>query len=232
MRIPVKIAGSLDSKPVRCWQAASASGSPTPFTLDEPTLHRLVRAALAAELPTAATLRSPAGELLQEALLAELLDAPPRSADALRAAIADACGAAPGLLGDDGEASLAEALWALLAAERAAAAAAAEAARAPEPGCCALCERRMPLTGHHLRPRSQHARLRAGGFSQAELSVVLMVCRQCHNAVHEHIDEEALARDFFTADLLLGHAGVLAFVRWAARQRGRGDAIQHLQIRR
>ena len=198
--------------------------------LDETTLHRLVRAALAAELP--ASLHSPAGELLQEALLSELLDAPPCSAAALRAAVAGVSGLAPGLLGPDEEASLAEGLWGLLAAERAAAAAAAAAARAPEPGCCALCERRMPLTGHHLRPRSQHARLRARGLSQAELGAVLMVCRQCHSAVHEHIDEETLASSYTTADLLLGHAGVLAFVRWAAKQRSRGDANHSLQTRR
>ena len=90
----------------------------------------------------------------------------------------------------------------------------------------------MPLTGHHLRPRSQHARLRASGFTLAELSTVLMVCRQCHNAVHEHIDEATLASAYHTADLLLGHAGVLAFVRWAAKQRSRGDVNQSLQTRR
>jgi hypothetical protein len=199
--------------------------------MDEATLHRLVRAALAAELPS--SLNSPPGELLQEALLSELLDAPPASADALRAAVAGvASGVAPGLLGEDEEASLAEGLWRLLAAERAAAAAAAAAARAPEPGCCALCERRMPLTGHHLRPRSQHARLRACGFTLAELGAVLMVCRQCHNAVHEHIDEATLASAHYTADLLLAHAGVLSFVRWAAKQRSRADANQSLQNHR
>jgi len=217
-------------------QVAVQVGARPPFAahsaaLDEATLHRLIRAALAAALPPS-SLRSAPGELLGEALLAELLDAPPTAAAALRAAVAGASGAAPGLLGDGDEASLAEGLWGLLAAERAAAAAAAEAARAPEPGCCALCERRMPLTGHHLRPRSQHARLRARGFSAAELSAVLMVCRQCHNAVHEQIDEETLASAFFSADLLLAHEGVFAFARWAARQRGRGDASQHLQVRR
>lgn len=34
------------------------------------------------------------------------------------------------------------------------------------PGCCELCERRMPLTRHHLIPRSQHAVLRARGATQ------------------------------------------------------------------
>jgi hypothetical protein len=200
--------------------------------LDEPSLHRLVRAALAAELPSSSSLHNPSAELLAEALLAELLDAPPRSADALRAAVTNVCSVAPGLLGDDEIASLAGGLWDCITAERAAAAAAAAAARAPAPGCCALCERRMPLTDHHLRPRSQHARLRASGFSLAELSAVLMICRQCHNAVHEHVDEETLASSYYTADLLLGHAGVLAFVRWAAKQRERGDASPYLQVRR
>jgi hypothetical protein len=189
-----------------------------------------VRAALAAELPSSFT--SPSAELLQEALLSELLDAVPSTAAAMRAAVAGVSGLAPGLLGEEEEASLAGGLWALLAAERAAAAAAAEAARAPEAGCCALCERRMPLTGHHLRPRSQHARLRACGFTQAELSALLWICRQCHNAVHEHIDEATLAGAHYTADLLLQHTGLHAFVRWAAKQRGRSDANQSLQIRR
>ena len=201
------------------------------LTLDEAALHRLARAALTAEL-SPSTLRSAPGELLLEALLEELLDTPPSTADTLRVAVLNASGVAPGLLGADEETSLAESLWKMLSAERAAAAAAAEAARAPEDGCCALCERRMPLTGHHLRPRSQHARLRACGFSQAELSVVLMVCRQCHNAVHDHVDEATLASSYHTAELLLKHEGIFAFVRWAAKQRSRGDTIQTLQIRR
>jgi hypothetical protein len=71
----------------------------------------------------------------------------------------------------------------------------------------------MPLTGHHLRPRSQHARLRSGGFSLAELSAVLMVCRQCHNAVHEHIDEATLASSYYTADLLLAPRPNVGVVR-------------------
>ena len=190
-----------------------------------------MRAALSAAL-TPSTLRSESGELLYEVLLAELLDNPPCTADILRVAVITASGVAPGLLGADEEASLAESLWKLLSTERAAAAAAAEAARAPEAGCCSLCERRMPLTGHHLRPKSQHARLRACGFSQAELSVVLMVCRQCHNAIHDHIDEATLASTYHTAESLLKHEGVFAFVRWASKQRSRRDTIPTLQIRR
>jgi hypothetical protein len=202
-----------------------------PTTLEEFTLQGIVRAALAAELPTNHAQET--GELLQEALLAELLEtAPPFITSSLQLAVANAVGVAPGLLGEEEEASLVEGLSKLISSEVAAMEKAAEDARAPAPGCCALCERRMPLTGHHLRPRSQHARLRGCGFSIAELSVVLMVCRQCHNAVHEQIDEVTLASSYFTADLLLAHEGVFAFVRWASKQRSRGDTNQTLQIRR
>ena len=202
-----------------------------PIQLEEATLQGLVRGALAAELPT--NFLQETEELLQEALLAELLETPPPFTSAsLQAAVANAVCVAPGLLDDEEEASLAEGLWRLLSSEMAAAEEAAEAAKAPAPGCCALCERRMPLTGHHLRPRSQHERLRGCGYSVAELSKVIMICRQCHNALHEQIDEVTLASTYYTIDLLLAHEGVFAFVRWASKQRSRGDTIQHLQIRR
>ena len=202
-----------------------------PIQLDEPTLQGLVRGALAAELPT--DFSKDTEELLQEALLSELLETtPPFTSASIKIAVTNTIGVAPDLLDEEEEASLAEGLWRLVSSEVAAAEKAAEAERAPAPGCCALCERRMPLTGHHLRPRSQHVRLRTCGFSIDELSKVIMVCRQCHNALHEQIDEVTLASTYYTAELLLAHEGVFAFVRWASKQRSRGDTNQHLQIRR
>ena len=203
--------------------------------MDEATLFGLVQRSLAAELVPVGRgelLASPAGECLRESLLAELLDAVPDSLCALRDTVSDAAAGVGAELSEAEVESLAGTLWAALEAEQQRHLEAAAADAAVEPGCCNLCERRMPLTKHHVRPRSQHARLRSLGWTLAALSATMLICRQCHNAVHENLDEASLADSYFSAELLLEHDGVRAFVGWAAKQRSRGDVNQFLQVRR
>lgn len=203
--------------------------------MDEAALFALVQRCLASELVPvgrAALLASPAGECLRESLLAELLDGVPDSLSALRDAVGDAAAGVGAELSEAEVESLAAAVWTALEAEEERQREAAAADAAVDPGCCELCERRMPLTKHHVRPRSQHPRLRAAGWTQAALSATLLLCRQCHNAVHEQLDEAVLADTYFSAELLLEHDGVRAFVGWAAKQRGRADTNQFLQVRR
>ena len=210
--------------------AAPASAPPAdqPWP-DELTLSRLCSAAVASACD-ALTCDATARDCLRESLLADLADTPAADEAALTSRVADVAAS----LGLDDEqapaAALASCLSRLLASWRIEQDAAA--GEALPPGCCELCERRMPLTQHHLVPRSQHAAHRARGVTQAHLSRTLACCRQCHNAVHEAADEATLAASYASRDALLGHPAIARFVAWAAKQRGRADGSHHLQHKR
>ena len=204
----------------------TATDPPQPPWPDELTLSRLCASAVSHCCDAGGV----GGECLRESLLAELADAPAHDCEALATRVADVAAS----LDLDEElvppAELAAALWRELAAWRD-----AELAAAGEdlpPGCCELCERRMPLTRHHLIPRSQHAALRARGVTQAHLARTLACCRQCHNAVHAAADEATLGASYDSREALLSHPAIARFVAWAAKQRGRADASHLLQHRR
>ena len=218
-----RAAAALDAAAAAAPPAFEPPPAPWP---DELTLARLCASAVAHCCDAGGV----GAECLRESLLAELAEAPARDSEALAARVADVAAS----LDLDDElappAALAAALWRQLAAWRD-----AEVAAAGEdlpPGCCELCERRMPLTRHHLIPRSQHAALRARGASQAHLARTLACCRQCHNAVHAAADEATLGASYDSREALLSHPAVARFVAWAAKQRGRADASHLLQHRR
>jgi hypothetical protein len=207
---------------------APAFPAPAPWP-DELTLARLCAAAVASACD-AMTCDAMTQDCLRESLLADLSDAPTSDLDLLTSRVADVAAS----LGLDDEqapaAALASHLSRLLDLWRIEQDAAA--GEALPPGCCELCERRMPLTQHHLVPRSQHAAHRARGVTQAHLARTLACCRQCHNAVHEAADEATLAASYASRDALLAHPALARFVAWAAKQRGRADGSHHLQHKR
>ncbi|CAN0321321.1 unnamed protein product [Ectocarpus sp. 12 AP-2014] len=88
-----------------------------------------------------------------------------------------------------------------------------------EPGCCSLCERLMPLTRHHVMPKSTHKRYRKKGYSDAVLHRTIAICRPCHSAVHRAHDALALAERFTTVEELLADETIGRFVAWARKQR-------------
>lgn len=71
------------------------------------------------------------------------------------------------------------------------------------PGECEMCERYMPLTRHHLRPRMMHARLKKQGFTQEILSQTANLCALCHRAVHRTFTEKELAMEHNTIEKLM-----------------------------
>lgn len=71
------------------------------------------------------------------------------------------------------------------------------------PGECEICERHMPLTRHHLIPRTMHPRLRKRGYDRALLSQTSKICRVCHTAVHRFYTEKQLAMEFNTIEKLM-----------------------------
>jgi hypothetical protein len=91
----------------------------------------------------------------------------------------------------------------------------------PEPRC-ELCGRDQPLTFHHLIPRKVHRRnrFRKRYAIQEMRQRGLMICRLCHDGIHDLIpDERELGELYCTKEQLLAHEGLARHVRWVARQK-------------
>ncbi|EJD52758.1 hypothetical protein AURDEDRAFT_55402 [Auricularia subglabra TFB-10046 SS5] len=85
---------------------------------------------------------------------------------------------------------------------------------------CEVCTRDMPLTYHHLIPRSVHSKVLKRGWHPAErLNAVAWLCRSCHSTVHRVASNEDLARNFYTVDLLIEREDIQRWRAWASRQR-------------
>ncbi|KAH7401423.1 hypothetical protein BKA66DRAFT_565063 [Pyrenochaeta sp. MPI-SDFR-AT-0127] len=69
---------------------------------------------------------------------------------------------------------------------------------------CQLCARDwVPLTYHHLIPKSTHDRVRKRGWHNEEmLNSVAWLCRACHSFVHRLASNEELAKGYYTVDLI------------------------------
>ncbi|PVH96600.1 hypothetical protein DM02DRAFT_115159 [Periconia macrospinosa] len=69
---------------------------------------------------------------------------------------------------------------------------------------CELCGRGwIPLTYHHLIPRSTHERVLKRKWHKEEvLNSVMWLCRACHSFVHRLASNEELAKGFYTVELV------------------------------
>ena len=87
-----------------------------------------------------------------------------------------------------------------------------------KPASCELCARGLPLTRHHLIPRTLHGRKQIRRrFSRNELnSQILWICRPCHSKVHAVFAEKDLAEYFHSRERLLAHPEIRRFVEWLA----------------
>jgi 5-methylcytosine-specific restriction endonuclease McrA len=86
---------------------------------------------------------------------------------------------------------------------------------------CELCARDwVPLTYHHLVPRSTHERaLKRGWHAEWELNKVAWLCAACHRCVHRVASNEELAQEWHTVEALLEREDVRRFVDWVGRVR-------------
>lgn len=87
---------------------------------------------------------------------------------------------------------------------------------------CQLCQRDQPLTEHHLIPRAVHTKKRyIKRFGKEEMrSRKLLVCKLCHDGVHDIVeDEKELADDFNTKELLLEDERIQKHVTWVRKQK-------------
>jgi hypothetical protein len=47
----------------------------------------------------------------------------------------------------------------------------------------------------------------------------LMICRLCHNGIHDLIEVKALAAEYPTKEALLAHEGLAKHVAWVRKQK-------------
>lgn len=106
---------------------------------------------------------------------------------------------------------------------------------------CEICEREVPLTYHHLIPRSTHDKvLKRGWHDESMLNSVAWLCRydiswaisgsvyadcficrsrNCHSMVHRVERCEVLAREFYTVELLLQREDIQRWRKYISKQR-------------
>jgi hypothetical protein len=87
---------------------------------------------------------------------------------------------------------------------------------------CELCERRKKLTKHHLVPRAVHRKKRyVNRFGKQEMRKrSLMICKDCHNGIHDLIaNEKELADKYHTKELLLANEAIRKHIAWVKKQK-------------
>ena len=89
-------------------------------------------------------------------------------------------------------------------------------------GVCELCGRLQPLTWHHLIPRAVHRRGRyQRRYEKQEMrGRGILICRLCHDGIHDLFpDEKQLAEHFNTKELLLADARLRKHIAWVRKQK-------------
>jgi len=89
-----------------------------------------------------------------------------------------------------------------------------------EDGCCLICEREMPLTKHHLIPREVHEwHKKHGGKTHKQLHTGIMICRDCHSAIHKFISNVDMGKEYYTLEKILEHEKVQGWIPYIRKQR-------------
>lgn len=91
----------------------------------------------------------------------------------------------------------------------------------PDTGC-ELCARPwIPLTQHHLIPRSAAPKAVKRGWHTAEAcqTSIAWLCRACHSFVHGFAGNDELAREWYSVELIEEREDVQRWVAWVGRVR-------------
>ncbi|MET1254154.1 hypothetical protein [Aliikangiella maris] len=85
---------------------------------------------------------------------------------------------------------------------------------------CELCSRQLPLTFHHLIPKSCHTnkwfKKHYTAFEMKHNGI--NICRSCHNYIHKRFTEKQLGRDLNTLEALLQQPEMVKYIQWAKKQ--------------
>jgi hypothetical protein len=81
---------------------------------------------------------------------------------------------------------------------------------------CEICKRDwVPLTYHHLIPRSMHQKsLKRGWHEEWELNKVAWLCGACHRCVHRVATNVELAREWDSVEKLREREDIGRFAAW------------------
>ena len=82
---------------------------------------------------------------------------------------------------------------------------------------CAICEREVRLTRHHLFPRETHSTLIKRGQDKKVLSNTIPVCRLCHSSIHRFFTNKELAASYNTVDALMADEKIFKYANWASK---------------
>ncbi len=84
---------------------------------------------------------------------------------------------------------------------------------------CLFCHRDLPLTFHHLVPKSLHKKQWVKRrFTKKSLQEGILICRDCHDALHKMITRKECATTYNTYEKILNHHNFSNFVRWVKTQ--------------
>jgi hypothetical protein len=87
---------------------------------------------------------------------------------------------------------------------------------------CQLCNRDKPTTKHHLIPRAVHTKKRfIRKFGKEEMRKRgIMICKLCHDGIHDLIPREIdLADHFNTKEDLLADERMAKHIEWVRKQK-------------
>jgi 5-methylcytosine-specific restriction endonuclease McrA len=83
---------------------------------------------------------------------------------------------------------------------------------------CELCGRTtVPLTEHHLIPRARHNKRVKRDLGE-DRKKTAMLCRPCHNQIHDLFTEKELERKYYTIDLLKKNENVVVWIEWVGKR--------------
>jgi hypothetical protein len=88
-------------------------------------------------------------------------------------------------------------------------------------GTCAICGREIELVEHHLIPKTvQKENWFKNNFSAGQFEEKIMVCVDCHNAIHKFHDSRELGQNINTLEKILANEKIVKFAKFAAKQKG------------
>lgn len=87
------------------------------------------------------------------------------------------------------------------------------------PGECPICNRQMPLTFHHLIPKSTHKKMIKLYSKEHLCSRGIDICRPCHSHIHRLIPLMDMAEHYNTLESILSHKGVKKWIPYIRKQK-------------
>lgn len=83
-------------------------------------------------------------------------------------------------------------------------------------GTCATCCRYTALTKHHLIPKKRHKKNKKTRDAH-NIDAVIMICRKCHDGIHDIYDERTLAEQFNTLEELSTDTALEKHFLWVSK---------------